>query len=80
MQPALSSRLPPSFFALNLAGTALFCVGIVAKFVPAFTQQVPGLADPAVSWALIGVGLLLEAWSMAILLSHLKRVRDAASR
>lgn len=62
--PAL--RLPPLFFAVSAVAGLALGAGAVGLFAP---TVIPALADPAVAWSCIGVGVLMEGWGASMVLA-----------
>ena len=65
MAQAVHRELPVAPLAINLLGAVLLAAGIAALVVPDIGESVPALADTATAWSLIGVGLVLDFWSIA---------------
>ena len=65
MSRAERRELPAVALAINLLGALLLVAGIAALIVRDIGESVPALADRTTAWSLIGVGLLLDAWSIA---------------
>jgi hypothetical protein len=64
--PRSALRLPPLFFAVSAVAGLALGAGAVGLFAP---DVVPALADPAMAWTCIGVGVVLEGWGAAMVLT-----------
>jgi len=74
--PPRRVNLPPLFFvATAISGLAL-AAGALGLASPAL---VPALGHPPVAWALIGTGVALEGWAVAMVLAA-ARSSNAGSR
>lgn len=58
--------LPPMFFALSLASSLSLAGGILGAFAP---EVLPALAHKDLAYSLIGLGVFLEGWAIAVLIS-----------
>lgn len=68
MTQPVRQALPVAALAVNLLGTMLLAAGIAALAVPDIGERVPALGDRLTAFSLIGVGVVLDLWSiMAIL-------------
>ena len=67
-------EVPLAPLAVNLLGALMMAAGLVGLIVTEIREHVPALADPPTAWALIGVGLALDLWSIpAIIRAARKR-------
>jgi hypothetical protein len=62
--------LSPLFFVASLSASLCFAAGILGLFAP---DVFPPLAEKAVAYALIGVGVVLEAWSLSMLIGTIRQ-------
>jgi hypothetical protein len=67
-KPAL--KLPPAFFILSSAASLFLAGGLIGIFVP---ELLPPLAAASVAWSLVGVGVIFEAWAVALLIGAARR-------
>ena len=63
-------KLPIGVLILNMLGSIALAAGVAGLFVP---EAVPFLSSPAVAWALICVGLMLEIASVVQILAFRRR-------
>ncbi|MBL8487738.1 MAG: hypothetical protein JNK22_11665 [Rhodocyclaceae bacterium] len=63
-------RLPVSFFVMSVGATLCLAAGILGLVAP---QAFPPLAPRPVAVTFLGCGLLLEFWSIAILVGAARR-------
>ena len=61
---------------VNLLGALLLAAGIVALVAPAI--GIRALGDTPTAWSLIGVGLLLDFWSMVAIVQG-RRINERSS-
>ncbi len=59
-------KLPPQFFAATSMAGLFLVGGVLGLFAP---QVIPALADKAVAWSLLGVGVALDGWAVLQLIS-----------
>lgn len=72
MSTTNSSMIPLPLIALHGVGGLLLAAGLLGLFAP---EVVPPLARPAVAYALIGVGLLLDTVAVVSIVKTLRRRR-----
>ncbi|MDO8330104.1 MAG: hypothetical protein Q7T36_06500 [Fluviicoccus sp.] len=65
-QPGAKLKLPPLFFAATSMAGLFLAGGVLGLFAP---QVIPALADKAVAWSLLGVGIALDGWAVFQLIS-----------
>ena len=70
-QPA-HRELPVSALAVNLLGALLLAGGVVGLMVPDIGESVPALTDRLTAFSLIGVGVVLDFWSIPAILRSLR--------
>lgn len=64
--------LSPLFFVGSFSASLCFAAGILGLFAP---DVFPPLAEKNVAYALIGVGVVLEAWSLSMLIGSIRQRR-----
>ena len=64
MEHADHRALPAAALAINLLGALLLAAGIAALVLPEIGETIPALGDTLTAWSLIGVGLVLDFWSI----------------
>lgn len=64
-QPRAKLKLPPQFFAATSMASLFLAAGILGLFAP---EVIPALADKAVVWSLLGVGIALDGWAVFLLM------------
>lgn len=74
--------LPPIFFALSLAASLSLAAGIIGAFAP---EVLPALGRKDLAYSLIGLGVFLEGWAVAVLISSSRaaaaqRAKDAGRK
>ena len=63
-------KLPPTFFVISIGATLCLAAGVLGLAAP---QVFPPLAPRPVAVTFIGCGVLLEVWSIAMLIGAARR-------
>jgi hypothetical protein len=67
-------KLPPLFYVASFTASLCIAAGVIGLFAPAVF---PPLAEKAVAYAFLGVGIVLELWSVSIVVTTARQLTTA---
>lgn len=62
--------LSPMFFLASFSASLCIAAGVLGLFAP---DVFPPLAEKKVAYALIGIGVVFEGWSLSMLISTIRQ-------